>query len=164
MTNYIFLIFLLLTFSVCGQTRISLKDSISIVKVLKFQEDAWNEGNINKFMEGYLKSEKIKYIKSGNKNKNLFVAFIERSSHPVNFNYVEYLLNIKLLSSGKRCLIIILPESNIKKIYQKNNFIKNSNEIRYETILKPIIDLIDDFNPSVLTFNNRIDASSKGNR
>ena len=76
----------------------------------------------------------------------------------VNFNYVEYLLNIKLLSSGKRCLIIILPEFNIKKIYQKNNFIKNSNEIRYETILKPIIDLIDDFNPSVLTFNNRIDA------
>ena len=64
MTNYIFLIFLLLTFSVCGQTRISLKDSISIVKVLKFQEDAWNEGNINKFMEGYLKSEKIVFTGS----------------------------------------------------------------------------------------------------
>ena len=64
MTNYIFLIFLLLTFSVCGQTRISLKDSISIVKVLKFQEDAWNEGNINKFMEGYLKSDKIVFTGS----------------------------------------------------------------------------------------------------
>ena len=64
MTNYIFLIFLLLTFSVTGQTRISLKDSISIVKVLKFQEDAWNEGNINKFMEGYLKSDKIVFTGS----------------------------------------------------------------------------------------------------
>ena len=64
MTNYIFLIFLLLTFSVCGQTRISLKDSISIVKVLKFQEDAWNEGNINKFMEGYLKSDKLVFTGS----------------------------------------------------------------------------------------------------
>ena len=64
MTNYIFLISLLLTFSVSGQTRISLKDSISIVKVLKFQEDAWNEGNINKFMEGYLKSEKIVFTGS----------------------------------------------------------------------------------------------------
>ncbi len=64
MTNYKFLIFLLLTFSVCGQTRISLKDSISIVKVLKFQEDAWNEGNINKFMEGYLKSDKIVFTGS----------------------------------------------------------------------------------------------------
>ena len=64
MTNYIFLISLLLTFSVSGQTRISLKDSISIVKVLKFQEDAWNEGNINKFMEGYLKSDKIVFTGS----------------------------------------------------------------------------------------------------
>ena len=64
MTNYIFLTFLLLTFSVCGQTRISLKDSISIVNVLKFQEDAWNEGNINKFMEGYLKSDKIVFTGS----------------------------------------------------------------------------------------------------
>ena len=64
MTNYIFIISLLLTFSVSGQTRISLKDSISIVKVLKFQEDAWNEGNINKFMEGYLKSDKIVFTGS----------------------------------------------------------------------------------------------------
>ena len=64
MINYKLLIFLLFTFSVSGQTRISLKDSISIVKVLKFQEDAWNEGNINKFMEGYLKSDKIVFTGS----------------------------------------------------------------------------------------------------
>ena len=62
--NYKLLIFLLFTFSVSGQTRISLKDSILISKVLKFQQKAWNEGNINKFMEGYLKSDKIVFTGS----------------------------------------------------------------------------------------------------
>ena len=64
MINYKLLIFLLFTFSVSGQTRISLKDSILISKVLKFQQKAWNEGNINKFMEGYLKSDKIVFTGS----------------------------------------------------------------------------------------------------
>ncbi len=64
MTKYKFLVFLFFTFSVNGQTKISLKDSISISKVLKFQEEAWNAGNINKFMEGYLKSNKIVFTGS----------------------------------------------------------------------------------------------------
>ena len=64
LTNYSLFIFLLFTFSVNGQTNISLNDSISILKVLKFQEEAWNSGNINKFMEGYLKSEKIVFTGS----------------------------------------------------------------------------------------------------
>ncbi|MDC3119473.1 hypothetical protein OA430_00580 [Candidatus Pelagibacter sp.] len=106
----------------------------------------------------FLISEKINNLKLKDKNKNLFVAFIERSSHTINFNYVEYLLNIKLLSKDKKCLIIILPESEKKKIYLKNNFLRNSNQLRYETILSPLFDLIEDFNPSILTFKNRIDA------
>jgi len=64
LNKYIFLVFLFFTFSVNGQTKISLKDSISISKVLKFQEEAWNTGNINKFMEGYLKSNKIVFTGS----------------------------------------------------------------------------------------------------
>tara|TARA_B100000945_G_C20384419_1_gene598925 strand:+ start:641 stop:1084 length:444 start_codon:yes stop_codon:yes gene_type:complete len=64
LTNYKLFIFLLFTLSVSGQTNISLNDSISILKVLKFQEEAWNSGNINKFMEGYLKSEKIVFTGS----------------------------------------------------------------------------------------------------
>jgi len=64
LTKYKFLVFLFFTFSVNGQTKISLKDSISISKVLKFQEEAWNAGNINKFMEGYLKSNKIVFTGS----------------------------------------------------------------------------------------------------
>ena len=36
---------------------ISLTDSLDIMKVMKFQENAWNSGNINSFMQRYIKSD-----------------------------------------------------------------------------------------------------------
>ena len=36
---------------------ISLTDSLDIMKVMKFQENAWNSGDINSFMQGYIKSD-----------------------------------------------------------------------------------------------------------
>ena len=45
---------------------ISLKDSLDIMKVMKFQANAWNSGDINSFMEGYIKSEELVFSgKSG---------------------------------------------------------------------------------------------------
>ena len=45
---------------------ISLKDSLDIMKVMKFQENAWNSGDINSFMEGYIKSDELVFSgKSG---------------------------------------------------------------------------------------------------
>lgn len=44
-------------------------DWAAIQAVLKAQEKAWNEGNINEFMQGYWKSEKLKFVgKSGVQN------------------------------------------------------------------------------------------------
>ena len=45
---------------------VSAKDSIDIMKVMKFQENAWNSGDINSFMEGYIKSDELVFSgKSG---------------------------------------------------------------------------------------------------
>jgi len=45
---------------------ISLTDSLDIMKVMKFQENAWNSGDINSFMEGYIKSDELVFSgKSG---------------------------------------------------------------------------------------------------
>ena len=42
------------------------KDSLDIMKVMKFQENAWNSGDINSFMEGYIKSDELVFSgKSG---------------------------------------------------------------------------------------------------
>jgi len=62
--NYKLLIFLLVTFFLQGQTNISREDSISISQVLKDQEKAWNDGDIDKFMQGYLKSDNIVFTGS----------------------------------------------------------------------------------------------------
>ena len=45
---------------------VSLTDSLDIMKVMKFQENAWNSGDINSFMEGYIKSDELVFSgKSG---------------------------------------------------------------------------------------------------
>ena len=38
---------------------ISLTDSLDIMKVMKFLEYAWNSGDINSFMQGYIKSDEL---------------------------------------------------------------------------------------------------------
>ena len=58
---------------------VSLKDSLDIIKVMKFQENAWNSGDINSFMEGYIKSDELVFSgKSGpvygwNETKNRYL-------------------------------------------------------------------------------------------
>jgi ketosteroid isomerase-like protein len=45
---------------------ISLTDSLDIMKVMRFQENAWNSGDINSFMQGYIKSDELVFSgKSG---------------------------------------------------------------------------------------------------
>ena len=47
---------------------VSAKDSIDIMRVMKFQENAWNIGDINSFMEGYIKSDELVLRTSGSKS------------------------------------------------------------------------------------------------
>ena len=42
-----------------SQNPISIKDSLDIIKVMDFQEKAWNNGDIDSFMNGYIKSEEL---------------------------------------------------------------------------------------------------------
>ena len=57
------LYFLTLFFIVSGflfsQQAVSKKDSLAVVKVLFEQQDHWNKGDIDAFMEGYLKSDEL---------------------------------------------------------------------------------------------------------
>lgn len=39
-------------------------DKVAILKTLQDQQDAWNEGNTEKFMEGYWKSDSLQFIAS----------------------------------------------------------------------------------------------------
>lgn len=104
--------------------------------------------------------DKRVFLKDFEKEKeNIFCIFIELGNHPVNFNYVEYLLNGKVLSKSRKVYLVILPEFDIKKNYSKNTFSQFSNMLRSETILYPIISVIKDFNPSIFICKNRSDAN-----
>lgn len=52
---------LLSTFSIEAQTKQS-KDIEMIKKAMKIQEDAWNRGDIDAFMEWYWKSDQLQFI------------------------------------------------------------------------------------------------------
>lgn len=63
------MLILLITFftdSVFAQRgkNFSSADKVAILKTLADQQAAWNEGNIEKFMEGYLKSDSMQFIGS----------------------------------------------------------------------------------------------------
>ena len=56
------LIFLILSTSITAQS----KDEIAVRKVLSTQNEAWNRGDIDAFMEGYWKNDSLMFIgKSG---------------------------------------------------------------------------------------------------
>ena len=63
--KYVFIIFnkvlfLLLTCNlVSAQKIVSKKDSLSIVNILFNQQQNWNNGDIDSFMEGYMKTNKL---------------------------------------------------------------------------------------------------------
>tara|TARA_B100000497_G_scaffold93671_1_gene104855 strand:+ start:554 stop:1009 length:456 start_codon:yes stop_codon:yes gene_type:complete len=59
--NLLYLFFSIFIFSYYSysQNSISVNDSIGIMNVMTFQEKAWNNGDINLFMEGYLKSKEL---------------------------------------------------------------------------------------------------------
>ncbi|MBT4960812.1 MAG: nuclear transport factor 2 family protein [Flavobacteriaceae bacterium] len=64
--NFFFAILFISSLNIFSQNKISVQDSLSIMKVMSFQQDAWNQGDIDSFMEGYLKSDELVFSgKSG---------------------------------------------------------------------------------------------------
>lgn len=63
--HFLYLSFIILLSS-CASTKFSAAEEQvafeQIKKVLYTQQDAWNEGNLEKFMEGYWKSEDLSFI------------------------------------------------------------------------------------------------------
>ena len=48
---------------VFSQQKLETKDSLAIIDILNKQEKDWNRGDIDEFMKGYLKSEKLYQVK-----------------------------------------------------------------------------------------------------
>ena len=44
---------------VFSQQKLETKDSLAIIDILNKQQKDWNRGDVDEFMKGYLKSEKL---------------------------------------------------------------------------------------------------------
>lgn len=65
MRRIILIIFLVTSFIIKSQT-ITEKNRFEILQILEKQSVSWNEGNIKEYMEGYWKSDSLRFIgKSG---------------------------------------------------------------------------------------------------
>ncbi len=62
MKKLLLLLCLIATLNVVAQTEPSDKEAI--LSVLKTQQDAWNKGDLERFMEGYWKNDSLKFYGS----------------------------------------------------------------------------------------------------
>ncbi|MBL4653943.1 MAG: nuclear transport factor 2 family protein [Flavobacteriales bacterium] len=63
MSKVVFIFVFMVAFSSCN-AQISKEDKAAIHNVMAQQENCWNVGDINCFMEGYWKSDSLKFIGS----------------------------------------------------------------------------------------------------
>ena len=56
---FFFISIFVISYTNYSQDKISLKDSLSIIKVMNLQEIAWNNGDIDSFMKGYIQSDDL---------------------------------------------------------------------------------------------------------
>jgi hypothetical protein len=59
MRLYFLTLFFIASGFLFSQQAVSKRDSLAVVKVLFEQQDHWNKGDIDAFMEGYLKSDEL---------------------------------------------------------------------------------------------------------
>ncbi|MFC2133083.1 YybH family protein [Bacteroidota bacterium] len=66
--KYLFPLLLFIFIYSCSNNISLDKDKIvqDVLAVLKAQEKAWNEGNIEKYMEGYWNSDSLRFVSGGN--------------------------------------------------------------------------------------------------
>ena len=132
---------------------------LKIIRYIKFFFSSITLLIYNFYFKHHLKYEKNIFAKNFNLEKEKhFIIFIDRTHHAVNYNYLDYLLYARLISLGKKVIIVILPEHKKKQTYSKDFFIKNTNDLRFETILKGLLQVISNFNATLIFCSERSDA------
>ena len=112
----IIIFFLLITTNIIYSQNIAEKDSLKILNVLETQRQAWNSFDIEEFMQGYLKSDKLVF--SGSNGPIYGWNFVKDrylSTYSSNelMGYLDFEINDLFLISKK--VAILLGKFNIKR-------------------------------------------------
>ncbi len=83
-------------------SRLQSHEKLKIKQVLMSQQTAWNEGNISKFMQGYLKSDSLQFISGRGRTfgwKHVLEAYQRHYPTVKEMGKLEFTnLDIKLLT------------------------------------------------------------------
>ena len=112
----IIIFFLLITTNIIYSQNIAEKDSLKILNVLETQRQAWNSFDIDEFMQGYLKSDKLVF--SGSSGPIYGWDFVkDRYLNTYSSNelmgYLDFEINDLFLITKK--VAILLGKFNIKR-------------------------------------------------
>ena len=112
----IIIFFILITTNIIHSQNIAEKDSLKIMNVLETQRQAWNNFDIDEFMQGYLKSDKLVF--SGSNGPIYGWNFVKDrylSNYSSNelMGYLDFEINDLFLISKK--VAILLGKFNIKR-------------------------------------------------
>ena len=110
------LFFSIVSFNTISSQNIKEKDSLQILEVLETQRIAWNNYDINEFMKGYLKSDKLVFSGSNGPIYGWnFVKdrYLKIYSTKELMGYLNFEINDLFLIS--RRVAILLGKFNIKR-------------------------------------------------
>ena len=111
-----FLFFSIISFNTILSQNIKEKDSLQILDVLETQRIAWNDNDINEFMQGYLKSDKLVFSGS---NGPIYgwnyvkERYLKTYSSKELMGYLDFDINDLFLISKR--VALLLGKFNIKR-------------------------------------------------
>lgn len=112
----------------------------------------------------------LKFLTKKNKYKNdeIFYVFLDLLSFRCTWDIIGFLILAKINSGNKKVKIVVLPEINLKfdnnPPKEKSWLKKNSKKIRFDNIIKPCFEIIEDLDPAVLLLNDRKEANEYINK
>ena len=119
-TFSISVVFLIITSANSYSQTLKEKDSLKILNVLEQQRIAWNDNNINEFMKGYLKSDKLVF--SGSNGPVFGWNFVkDRYLKTYSTNELMGYLSFEInnLFSLSRKVAILLGKFNLQRKNEK---------------------------------------------
>ena len=119
-TFSISVVFLIITSSNSYSQSLKAKDSLKILNVLEQQRIAWNDNDINEFMKGYLKSDKLVFSGS---NGPVFGWNFVKDRYLKKYSTKELMgdlsFEINNLFSLSRKVAILLGKFNLQRKNEK---------------------------------------------
>ena len=120
---YLYFSIFIFSFNTHSQDAISVNDSIDIMNVMTFQEKAWNNGDINLFMEGYLKSDELVFSGASGPVYG-WKAIKQRyfNSYPTLESMGQLTFSVsKITKKVSKCICLCLVSSQCRFVVRSNS-------------------------------------------